>query len=98
MFLTYGGGITGLYGLLAAYSTISGNGLAFGSADGVPLPSTWPAVGILLGAAVGLYWLGTRWDRPRFVGVRQRHRWLVPVVVGFVVFPVLVGLLFLMLQ
>lgn len=97
-FLTYGGGVTGMYGLLAAYSTVTGNKLAFGSGDGVPLPSTWLGVGVLMVAAVVLYWLGTRWDRPGFVAVRKRRPWLVPTVSTFVVFPALLVLLFMMVQ
>ena len=100
MFLTYGGGITGLYGALAAYSTISGTRFEFssGSGGGVPLPSSWPPVAVLLIAAAGLFALGRVWDRPGFAAVRQRRRWLVPVVVTFVLVPALVILLFAMLQ
>jgi len=97
-FLIYGAGVTAMYGLLAAYSTISGNGLAFGSGDGVPLPSTWSGVGVLMAAAAALYGLGKQWDRSGFVAVRKRRPWLVPVVTTFVVFPALVMLLFMMLQ
>ncbi len=101
MFLTYGGGITGLYGAIAAYSTVSGTKFEFSSGNGgggVPLPSSWPPVAVLLIAAVGLFSLGRVWDRPGFAAVRQRRRWLVPVVVTFVVVPALVISLFAMLQ
>ena len=101
MFLTYGGGLTGLYGAIAAYSAATGTKFEFssaGSGGGVPLPSTWPPVAVLLLAALGLFALGRVWDRPGFTAVRKRRRWLVPVVVTFVVFPALVILLFAMLQ
>ena len=80
MFLTYGGGLTGLYGAIAAYSAVSGTKFEFGAAGsrgGVPLASSWPAVAVLLVAAVGLFALGRVWDRPGFAVARQRRRWLV---------------------
>lgn len=101
MFLTYGGGLTGLYGAIGAYSAISGTKFEFGgggSGGGVPLASSWPAVATLLIAAVGLYALGRSWDRPAFAALRQRRRWLVPVVVTFVVVPALLVLIFMLVQ
>jgi hypothetical protein len=97
-FLTYGGGITALYGLLAAYSTVTGTSFAFGSSNGIPLPSTWLGTAILLIAAAIMLFLGRQWDRPGFAALRSRRKWLVPVVVTFVVFPGLFMLLFMMLQ
>ncbi len=101
MFLMYGGGITAMYGALAAFSMLSGVKFEFGGDNGrggVPLPSSVPAVAVLFVAALGLYGLGARWDAPRFASVRARHRWLVPVVTTFVVVPSLVMLLFVMVR
>lgn len=101
MFLMYGGGIAVLYGALALFSLLSGMKLEFGSPGtrgGIPFPSSWPSVGLLVGFGVGCYLLGTRWDSPRFQATRQRLPWLVPVVVTFIIVPALVVLLFAMLQ
>ncbi|MGB1275385.1 MAG: hypothetical protein ACPG77_06510 [Nannocystaceae bacterium] len=100
MFLMYGGGVAVMYGALALFSLLSGMKLEFGSSGmrGIPFPSSWPSVGLLVGFGVGCYLLGTRWDAPRFLALRQRLPWLVPVVVTFVIVPGLVVLLFAMLQ
>ncbi len=101
MFLMYGGGIAVMYGALALLSSLTGMKLEFGSPGsrgGIPFPSSWPSVGLLLGFGVGCYLLGTRWDTPRFLAFRQRLPWLVPVVVTLVIVPGLVALLFAMLQ
>ena len=100
MFLKYGGGIAGMLGLFAAVSAATGMKFQFGSAGsgGVPLTGSWLGAGILLAVGALCWWLGTRWDAPGFADFRKRRRWVVPVVVGFVVFPATVILLFAMLQ
>jgi hypothetical protein len=101
MFLKYGGGVAVMLGLLALFSLVSGMQFEFGSAGtrgGVPLTSSGSGVALLMAVGVGCWWLGTRWDAPRFVAFRSRRRWLVPVVIIFVVFPGLLAALFAMLQ
>ena len=100
VFLMYGGGVAVMYGALALFSLLSGMKFEFGASGsgGIPFPSSWPSVGLLLGVGVGSYLLGTRWDTPRLLALRQRRPWLVPVVVTVVVIPLLIVVLFAMLQ
>jgi hypothetical protein len=101
MFLKYGGGVALLLGVLALVSLVTGMEFEFSSAGasgGVPLTSSAPGVAVLMTVGAGCWWLGTRWDAPGFVAFRGRRRWFVPVVLTFVVLPVLVVVLFAMLQ
>ena len=97
--LMYLGGAAWLFGLATLIGTVTSMRFvvtADGVERGIPLATGWFYVALyaVLGAA---FWFGgPSWYHPRFVGLRERRPWLVPVVGTFVLFPALVMFIFVL--
>ena len=99
--LLWAGGIAWLYGLFVAISALTGQRFAIsgdGVDRGIPLPSSWPHVGLFAALGAALWFSGRRWDAPRFGALRARRPWLMPVVGALVIFPGTVVVIFLLVR
>lgn len=93
----YAGGIAGIYALFVAFSAATGQRFEIageGGGRGVPLPSSWPHAALFVAIGCALWIAGRRWDRPGFVALRQRRRWLMPVVIGCGIVPGVLVMIF----
>jgi hypothetical protein len=99
--LLYAGGIAGIYALFVAFSAVTGQRFEIpndGGGRGIPLPSSWFHTALFTAVGVVLWLAGQRWDRPGFVAFRARRPWLVPTVVGVVIVPATIVVLFLLVS
>jgi hypothetical protein len=99
--LLLAGGICGIYGLFVAFSAATGQRFEIpndGGGRGIPLPTTWFHFAIFAAFAVALWFTGRAWDRAGFVAFRRRRPWLVPTIVGVVIVPAFVMLLFVLVS
>jgi hypothetical protein len=99
--LMYAGGAAGIFALLVAFSAVTGHGFEIaskGGGRGIPLPSSWFHAALFAGIGLALWFAGRRWDAPRFAALRSRRPWLVPVVVGTVIAPASLVLIFVLVS
>jgi hypothetical protein len=99
--LLYAGGIAGIYALIVVISAVTGQRFEIpskGGGRGIPLPSGWFHAALFTGIGVALWLSGRQWDRPGFVAVRARRRWLMPTLIGVVIVPAALVLLFLLVR
>jgi hypothetical protein len=99
--LLWAGGIAWIYGLFVAFSAITGQRFEIsgdGVERGIPLPSSWPHVGLFVALGAALWLTGRRWDAPRFRALRARRPWLMPAVGVLVIFPGAVVVIFLLVR
>jgi hypothetical protein len=99
--ILYAGGIAFIYALFVAVSAVSGWRFEIpndGGGRGIPLPSSWFHAALFAAIGGALWFVGRRWDAPRFVALRSRRPWLVPVVFGVVVVPASLVLIFVLVS
>lgn len=99
--LSYAGGIAGIHALVIAFSAATGHRFQIGGdggSSGIPLPQSWFHAALFVALGGALWLAGGRWDTPRFVAVRARRPWLMPVVTGLVLVPAGLVLLFLLVS
>lgn len=95
--LCYLGGTAWIYALFVGITAATGYRFeitADGVENGIPLPDTWFHFGLLVAVGAALWMGGRKWDAPRFVALRTRRPWLVPVLGVFVLLPASLALLF----
>jgi hypothetical protein len=95
------GGTVWIIALFVAISAVTGHRFEIsgdGVDRGVPLPSNWFYAMLFTAVGGAFWWLGGRWDAPRFVAFRQRRPWVVPLVATFVVAPLTLVVMFLLVR